>query len=124
MEVHDEDADAVEDVRVGIGISMGRGEDDDEEEDGAGDEDGEAVVIVAVCRKICAVLEPEEGNTRAMSPLGSRVGTNCSPAPLPPVVKKIPFEVEETADDGVWRPSAVWVVVVVAGGRMWTCTAV
>lgn len=115
----DEDAEAVEDVRVGIGISIGSGEDDDD--DGAGDDDGEVVVIVAVCRKICVVLEPEDGNTRAISPLGRRVGTNCSPAPLAPVVKKIPFEDEETDVGACWL-SAVGVAV--AGGRMWTCTAV
>lgn len=97
----EDDAEAVEDVRVGIGISIGRGEEDDDTDDGAGDEAGEAVVIAAACRKICAVLEPEEGNTRAISPLGRRVGTSCSPAPFAPVVKKIPFEEDETAA-GAW----------------------
>jgi hypothetical protein len=97
----DEDAEAVEDVRVGIGISIGSGEEDDDADDGAGDEAGEAVVIAAACRKICAVLEPEEGNTRAISPLGRRVGTSWSPAPFAPVVKKIPFEEDEIAV-GAW----------------------
>lgn len=97
----EDDAEAVEDVRVGIGISIGRGEEDDDADDGAGDEAGEAVVIAAACRKTCAVLEPEEGNTRAISPLGRRVGTSCSPAPFAPVVKKIPFEEDETAA-GAW----------------------
>lgn len=72
----DEDAEAVEDVRVGIGISIGSGEEDDDEEDGAGEDAGEAVVIVAACLKIWAVPEPEEGSTRAISPFGRRVGTN------------------------------------------------
>lgn len=117
----DEDAEAVEDVRVGIGISIGSGDEDDDEEDGAGDEAGEAVVIAAVCRKICAVLEPEDGNTRAISPLGRRVGTNCSPAPFAPVVKKMPFEDEETAV-GCWWLSTVGLAV--DEGRMWTWTAV
>lgn len=111
----DEDAEAVEDVRVGIGISIGSGEEDDDEEDGAGDEAGEAVVIVAACRKIWAVPEPVDGNTRAISPLGRRVGTNCSPPPLGPVVKKIPFEDDERAV-GAWWVSTVGVVVDV--GRM------
>lgn len=111
----DEDAEAVEEVRVGIGISIGSGEDDDDEEDGAGDEAGEAVVTVAACRKICAVPEPVDGNTRAISPLGRRVGTNCSPPPFGPVVKKIPFEDDERAV-GVWWVSTVGVAVDV--GRM------
>lgn len=97
----DEDAEAVEDVRVGIGTSIGSGEDDDDADDGAGEGAGEAVVIAAACRKICAVLEPEEGNTRAISPLGRRVGTSWRPAPFAPVVKKIPFEEDEIAV-GAW----------------------
>jgi hypothetical protein len=108
-DVH-EDAEAVDDVRVGIGMSIGSGEHDDDDGEGAGDDAGDAVVIVAVCRKICAVPDPVAGNTRAISPLGRRVGTNCSPAPFGPVVKKIPFEDDDTAV-GVWWVSTVGVAV-------------
>jgi hypothetical protein len=115
-DVH-EDAEAVEDVRVGIGMSIGSGEHDDDEGDGAGDDAGDAVVIVAVCRKMCAVPDPLDGNTRAISPLGRRVGTNCRPPPFGPVVKKIPLEVDERGV-GVWRVSTVGVAVDV--GWIWT----
>lgn len=65
----EEEAELADAVLVGIGSSKGRGEDEVEEvEDGEGELEG-----VVTCRRICVL---EEGNTNAISPLGSLVGTN------------------------------------------------
>lgn len=71
----DDDADAVLAVRWGIGIRVGTGE------LGTGDDDGDVTD---------AVFAPA-GSTKAMSPLGSLVGTSCKPVPFA-LVKKMPFD--------------------------------
>lgn len=99
----EEDAEPAEAVLAGIGSRRGRGDEDVEEvEEGEGELEG-----VVTCLRICV---PEEGRTRAMSPLGSLVGTNWRPVVFPEVLKKIPLEVV------TWLASTA--------GTMWTCTPV
>lgn len=100
--IGEEDADPAEAVLAGIGSRRGRGDEEVEElEEGEGELEG-----VVTCLKICV---PDDGRTRAMSPLGSLVGTSWRPVVFPEVLKKIPFDVV------TWASTA---------GTMWTCTPV